>query len=167
MAIDMTPLPAPEREMRGPGCTDFCRVIPAVLPGVFGRTELLLHDARSHEAFGRSQVVPGGLSGWDVATGPLLIRPSMCDAFVDGVAVRLTPTEWRILELLGRNLGSLVSGSRILGEIWGTEYWGEFHLLRVNIARLRARIGPARELLVTRPAFGYRLAVAPYTGPTP
>lgn len=167
MAIELVPAPAAEREMRGPGCTDFCRVIAAIVPGVFGRTELLLHDAKSHEAFGRSYVAPGGLSMWDVATGPLLIRAGVCDVFVDGTDAHLTPTEWKILEVLARDLGRVVSGKRILHEVWGAEYWKEAHLLRVNIARLRAKLGTARSLLATKVGIGYRLIGAPYTGPMP
>jgi two-component system KDP operon response regulator KdpE len=167
MAVDMVPMSAPERETRGPGCTDFCRVVAAIVPGVFGRTELLLHDARSHEAFGRSQVGPNGMSGWDVATGPLLIRAALCEAYVDGVEIKLTPTEWRIVEVLARSVGRVVPGSQILVQVWGAEYWAEHHMLRVNIARLRAKLGDARHLLVTKTAIGYRMVSAPYTGPTP
>lgn len=166
MAVEMV-LPSPEREMRGPGCTDFCRVVAAIVPGVFGRTELLLHDTRSHEAFGRSQVVTGGLSGHDIGTGPLLIRPLTAEAYLNGELINLTPTEWRITAVLARNVGGLVSSAHILHEVWGEAYWNEGHLLRVNIARLRQKLGAARPLLVTRIGLGYVLRLVEYTGPTP
>ena len=168
MAVDMVPQAAPEREFRGPGCTDFCRVIAAIVPGVFGRTELLLHDARSHEAFGRAQVVmPGGLTTHDIATGPLLIRPLTADAYVDGEPLKLTPTELKILAVLARNIGGLVSREAILHEVWGAACWDEYHVLRVNIARIRAKLGAAAPLLETRIQRGYVLRIAAYTGPTP
>ena len=168
MAVDMVPQAAPEREFRGPGCTDFCRVIAAIVPGVFGRTELLLHDARSHEAFGRAQVVmPGGLTTHDIATGPLLIRQLTADAYVDGEPVKLTNVEWKIMVAVARHVGGLVAREAILNEVWGEAYWAEYHLLRVNIARIRAKLGAAAPLLETRPMRGYVLRIAPYTGPTP
>ena len=153
--------------MRGPGCTDFCRVVAAIVPGVFGRTELLLHDARSHEAFGRSQVVTGGLGTHDIATGPLLIRPFAREVYVDGEAVYLTPKEWAIVDVLARNVGALVPGSHILFSVWGEMYWDEYHLLRVNMARIRTKLGAAKPLLETRFGMGYVLRLVPYAGPTP
>lgn len=168
MAVEMVPQISPEREFRRPGCTDFCRVIAAIVPGVFGRTELLLHDARSHETFGRAHaLMPGGLTAHDIATGPLLIRPLTADLYVDGEAVHLTNTEWRIMTALALNVGGLVSRERILTEVWGAEYWAEYHVLRVNMARLRAKLGAAEPLLETRPGRGYLLRLVRYTGPTP
>ena len=168
MALDIVPSIPPEREFRVPGCTDFCRVVHAVVPGVFGRTELLLHDARSHEAFGRAQAVtPGGLTSHDITTGPLLVRPLTADAYVDGEPMKLTAVEWKIMAVLARNVGGLVSREHILRDAWGEAYWAEYHLLRVNIARIRAKLGPARPLLETRMSLGYVLRIAPYTGPLP
>ncbi len=168
MAVEMVPPISPEREFRGPGCTDFCRVVAAIVPGVFGRTELLLHDARSHETFGRAQALtPGGLTGHDITTGPLLIRPLTADAYLDGEPLRLAPNEWKIVAVLARNVGGLVSREQILADVWGAEYWGEYHLLRVNMARIRGKLGHAAELLETRPSRGYLLRLVRYTGPQP
>ena len=166
MAVEMV-LPSPEREMRGPGCTDFCRVVAAIVPGQFGRTELLLHDARSHEAFGRSQVVTGGMSGHDIATGPLLIRPLTREAYVNGEGICLTAKEWAIVDVLARNIGGLVTSQHILFTAWGEAYWNEGHLLRVNIARIRTKLGAAKPLIETRFGQGYVLRLVEYTGPTP
>lgn len=167
MAIEMAPPLTPEREMRGPGCTDFCRVVAAIVPGQFGRTELLLHDARSHEAFGRSQVVTGGLGTHDIATGPLLIRPFVREVYVNGEAIHLTAKEWAIVDVISRNVGGLVTNAHILFSVWGAEYWNEGHLLRVNIARIRTKLGAAKPLLETRFGMGYVLRLVEYTGPTP
>ncbi len=168
MVAEMVPEIAPERDFRGPGCTHFCRVVAAIVPGVFGRTELLLHDARSHETFGRAQaLMPGGLTAHDIATGPLLMRPLTADLYCDGEAVHLTNNEWRIMTALARNVGGLVSREQILTEVWGAEYWQEYHLLRVNMARIRAKLGAAVDLLETRPGRGYLLRLVRYTGPVP
>lgn len=167
MAIEMAPPLTPEREMRGPGCTALCRVVAAIVSGQFGRTELLLHDARSHEAFGRSQVVTRGLGTHDIATGPLLIRPLARKVYVNGEGVYLTAKEWAIVDVLARNIGGLVTNAHILFTAWGEAYWNECHLLRVNIARIRTKLGAAKPLIETRFGQGYVLRLVEYTGPTP
>lgn len=167
MAVEMLPT---EREFRGPGCTDFCRWVTVLTPGIFGRADVVLHDATLHEEYGRAQAREAdGVSPWDVATGPLLIRQHLMEAFVEGHSASLTPVEWRIVAELGRNLGHLVPGTRLLARVWGPEYAtrDSQHILRVHIARLRAKLGPARALIANKPGFGYRLLREPYTGPLP
>jgi two-component system, OmpR family, KDP operon response regulator KdpE len=76
-----------------------------------------------------------------------------------GGLVRLTPTEWAILELLVRNRGALVSQRRLLSEIWGPAYRTETNYLRVYLAQLRRKLEPqpARpRYLITEPGMGYR-----------
>ena len=73
--------------------------------------------------------------------------------------VRLTPTEWHILEILVRHPGKLVSQRQLLTEVWGPAYTNEFHYLRQYLARLRRKLepDPARpRYLVTEPGMGYR-----------
>jgi two-component system KDP operon response regulator KdpE len=76
-----------------------------------------------------------------------------------GVAVRLTPTEWNILELLVRNSGALVSHEEILKQVWGPGYANETAYLRVYLAQLRRKLEPdpanPRHLL-TETGLGYR-----------
>jgi two-component system, OmpR family, KDP operon response regulator KdpE len=60
----------------------------------------------------------------------------------DGVDVRLTPTEWAILELLVRHPGRLVAQRQLLGEVWGSVYLKETHYLRVYLAQLRRKLEP-------------------------
>ncbi|MQA16116.1 MAG: response regulator [Pseudonocardiaceae bacterium] len=77
----------------------------------------------------------------------------------DGVAVRLTPTEWGVLELLVRHRGRLVSQRQLLTEVWGPRYEHETHYLRVYLAQLRRKLErePARPRhLLTEPGMGYR-----------
>src|SRR5919112_2712317 len=57
-----------------------------------------------------------------------------------GVTVRLTPTEWNILELLARNTGALVTHEEILTQVWGPAYAGETAYLRVYLAQLRRKL---------------------------
>lgn len=77
----------------------------------------------------------------------------------DGAEVRLTPTEWNILELLVRNKGKLVSQQQILTQVWGQAYAKETQYLRVYIAQLRRKLerDPAvPRHLHTEAGMGYR-----------
>jgi len=73
--------------------------------------------------------------------------------------VRLTPTEWSLLELLVRHAGKLVPQKQMLTEVWGPAYEQETHYLRVYLAQLRRKLepDPARpRYLITEPGVGYR-----------
>ncbi|WP_055587112.1 winged helix-turn-helix domain-containing protein, partial [Streptacidiphilus griseoplanus] len=73
--------------------------------------------------------------------------------------VRLTPTEWAILGLLLRHPGRLVTGRRILHEVWGPDSEDKGNYLRVYFSTLRHKLerDPARPRhLVTEPGLGYR-----------
>lgn len=78
-----------------------------------------------------------------------------------GEAVRMTPTEWSVLELLVRNPGRLVSQQQILSEVWGPAYAKETHYLRVYMGQLRRKLeaDPANPAhLLTEAGMGYRFA---------
>jgi two-component system KDP operon response regulator KdpE len=82
----------------------------------------------------------------------------------DGAAVKLTPTEWHLLEVLVRNEGKLVSQRQLLQEVWGPQYETETNYLRVYVAQLRRKleIDPAHPAhLITEPGMGYRFVTAP------
>ena len=78
----------------------------------------------------------------------------------DGSAdIRLTPTEWHLLEVLLRNPGRLLSQKQLLREVWGPSYGTETNYLRVYMAQLRRKLepDPARpRWLITEPGMGYR-----------
>ncbi|GIH13849.1 response regulator [Rugosimonospora africana] len=77
----------------------------------------------------------------------------------DGADVRLTPTEWHLLEVLVRNSGRLVSQRQLLQEVWGPRYESETNYLRVYVAQLRAKLEPdpsRPRYLHTEPGMGYR-----------
>ncbi|MBY8864204.1 response regulator [Streptomyces sennicomposti] len=76
-----------------------------------------------------------------------------------GKDVRLTPTEWHLLEVLVRNTGRLVSQKQLLQEVWGPSYGTETNYLRVYMAQLRRKLeaDPSHpEHFVTEPGMGYR-----------
>jgi two-component system KDP operon response regulator KdpE len=88
----------------------------------------------------------------------------------DGTHVRLTPTEWHLLEILARNPGKLVSQRHLLTEVWGPAYIDETHYLRQYLAQLRRKLeaDPARpQHLITEPGIGYRLQAHPDSRVTP
>ena len=72
---------------------------------------------------------------------------------------RLTPTEWRLLEILLRHPGQLVPSGRLLTAVWGPGYERNTNYLRFHMARLRHKLedNPSRpRFLVTEPGMGYR-----------
>lgn len=77
-----------------------------------------------------------------------------------GAVVKLTPTEYRILELLARRANTLVTQQTLLSEVWGPGYNTQTQYLRVYVAALRRKLEPdpahPRHLL-TEPGMGYRL----------
>jgi two-component system KDP operon response regulator KdpE len=76
------------------------------------------------------------------------------------VEVRLTPTEWSVLEILIRHRGALVTQRRLLTEVWGPAYRDQTNYLRVYLAHLRQKLEPEPSrprYLITEPGMGYRL----------
>jgi two-component system, OmpR family, KDP operon response regulator KdpE len=73
--------------------------------------------------------------------------------------IRLTPTEWHLLEVLVRNAGNLVTQRQLLQQVWGPAYGTETNYLRVHIANLRRKLEPdpsRPRYLITEPGIGYR-----------
>jgi two-component system KDP operon response regulator KdpE len=77
----------------------------------------------------------------------------------NGGEVRLTPTEWHIVEVLVRNPGKLVTQRQLLQEVWGPQYEKETNYLRVFLAQIRKKLepDPARpRYFLTEARMGYR-----------
>jgi two-component system KDP operon response regulator KdpE len=73
--------------------------------------------------------------------------------------MHLTPTEWRLLEILLNAPGQLVGSDRLLGEVWGPGFERSTHYLRFHMAGLRRKLedDPHRPRhLLTEPGMGYR-----------
>jgi two-component system, OmpR family, KDP operon response regulator KdpE len=105
---------------------------------------------------------------------PPTIRIGQCDVDLanhvvraaDGREIRLTPTEWRLVEMLARNPGKLVSQRQLLHEVWGPQYGNETNYLRQYMVQLRRKLetDPAHpQHLITEPGMGYRLRPADET----
>jgi two-component system, OmpR family, KDP operon response regulator KdpE len=121
----------------------------------FGMDELL---ARLRAALRRTGTDPEAPT---VETDSFSIDLAAKQASTPAGPVRLTPTEWHLLEVLIRHEGKLVSGRDLLQEVWGPAYETETNYLRVYMAQLRRKLEPdpahPRHLL-TEPGMGYRFA---------
>ena len=83
----------------------------------------------------------------------------------DGANVRLTPTEWRVLELLIHNEGRLVTRQTMLSQVWGSEHVTDTGYLRLYISQLRKKLEPEPSnprYLITDAGMGYRLVLDPH-----
>jgi two-component system KDP operon response regulator KdpE len=121
----------------------------------FGVAELL---ARIRVAL-RHAAGPANTSGV-IEAGPLRIDAARREVTVEGKEIRLTPIEYRLLVLLAKNAGRVLTQRQMLDEVWGRGHADQVHYLRVYMAQLRRKLeaDPARpQLLATEPGVGYRL----------
>ncbi len=119
----------------------------------FGMDELL---ARLRAALRRA---PATEDAPVVSTSHFRIDLAKRRVTVAGAEVRLTPTEWHLVEVLVRNEGKLVSQRQLLQEVWGPQYQVETNYLRVYMAKVRSKLEPepARaRYFITDPGVGYR-----------
>jgi len=87
-------------------------------------------------------------------------------ANADGDPLRLTSKEFDLLAFLARHEGKVCTHQMILREVWGATYSSEAHYLRVYAHRLRKKLGPYGEMLVTHSGIGYELvAIGPRPSP--
>jgi two-component system, OmpR family, KDP operon response regulator KdpE len=90
------------------------------------------------------------------------IRGSTAGSSEGGAAaasVRLTPTEWRLLELFLKNPGKLLTRQMLLGEVWGPYHANDAGYLRLYVAQLRRKLEPVPSeprYFLTEPGMGYR-----------
>ncbi len=123
----------------------------------FGAGELL---ARVRVAL-RHAALAGGESAEPVfEVGALRVDLARRQVTVGGAEIHLTPIEYKLLALLVKHAGRVLTHRQLLREVWGPEYGDESHYLRVYMAQLRHKIeaDPARpHYLRTEPGVGYRL----------
>ncbi|HUS33209.1 MAG TPA: response regulator [Kofleriaceae bacterium] len=95
-----------------------------------------------------------------LVVGPIKIDQARHEVTNDGVQVHLTPTEYRLLVMLARHAGKVITHRQLLTDVWGPRSTHQTHYLRVHMAALRRKIeaDPARpRFLSTEPGVGYRL----------
>ncbi len=119
----------------------------------FGMDELL---ARLRAALRRQH--PGGSPV--IRTAAFTVDLAAKKATRNSQDIRLTPTEWHLLEVLARTPGRLVGHRQLLLEVWGPGYDEQTQYLRVYISALRRKLEPDPATpahLLTEPGMGYRL----------
>jgi two-component system KDP operon response regulator KdpE len=126
----------------------------------FGVNELLARIRvalrHAHGATGASSPV--------LEIGGLKLDLDRREVFIDGKEVHLTPIEYKLLALLAKHAGKVLTHRQILKEVWGPNQSEHTHYVRVHMAELRKKIeaNAARPVyLVTEPGVGYRLRDRP------
>ncbi|MGA5147729.1 response regulator [Streptomyces griseoincarnatus] len=122
----------------------------------FSVNELL---ARLRAAVRRTEVVPAGPAKTLVETEDFTLDLLAKRAVRDGRDVRLTPTEWHLLETLVTSPGRLITQKHLLKEVWGVSQSSKTNYLRVYMAQLRRKLerDPSHpRYLITEPGMGYR-----------
>ena len=122
----------------------------------FGTSELL---ARIRVALRHSRA-QGAPDDPVITVGPIRIDRARHEVMVDGELVHLTPIEFRLLALLARHSGKVLTHRQLLLDVWGPSSAQQTHYLRVHMAALRRKIerDPARpKWLATEAGVGYRL----------
>lgn len=165
MVAELAPNIPPERGWRGPGCDERCVVVKALVPGVFGRSELLLHDPDVHEEYGR---LMGGsvIRNQVFDTGRLTIDLARLIVAMDGQPIHVPATELRLLLVLARRAGVTVVRDEVLSLVWGDGVFSmrpkdRNHVLNVTVCRLRRRLHRAGDLVVRVAGIGLRLDLLP------
>jgi two-component system, OmpR family, KDP operon response regulator KdpE len=123
----------------------------------FGVSELL---ARLRVALRHATRSPEGSQLFE--HGPLKVDLGTRRVEVSGREVHLTPIEYRLLSVLVRHAGKVLTHRQLLKEVWGPSHVEHAHYLRIYMAQLRRKLEaePAQpRFLLNEPGVGYRLAV--------
>lgn len=157
-----------EQSWRRDGCGPRCARLRVRLSGREFWEWLPVHDPDHHEGYGEGRAAEGRplAGGGVVRTGPLVVDGQRTTVEVGGEPVRLTPRELQILMVLAarldqtvryRELALAVFASRWADDESPSARRADCHALSVHVTRLRRKLGPARDLVLTVPNVGLRL----------
>lgn len=124
----------------------------------FGTVELL---ARIRVALRHAGAIGGPAGDGVFAARGVRVELVARRVFAAGSEVHLTPTEYKLLAVLVRHAGKVLTHRQLLEFVWGASYAEQTHYLRVYMGQLRHKLeaDPARpRLLTTEPGVGYRLS---------
>ncbi len=125
----------------------------------FGAGELL---ARIRVALRHRALQSSGQRDPIFVAGDLKVDLASRQVFIKDEEIHLTPIEYRLLAVLIKHAGKVVTHKLLLKEVWGPVYTDQQQYLHVYMAQLRKKIesDPARpRLLINEPAVGYRLKI--------
>ena len=128
----------------------------------------LVVDLAAKRVTRQATVPTGGGDQAGVSQAGAASGQAAADASAQADDIRLTPTEWHLLEVLLRNPGKLLSRNQLLTEVWGPGYADATGNLRLYMAQLRRKLepDPARpRWLITEPGMGYRYQPSPESDP--
>jgi DNA-binding response OmpR family regulator len=115
------------------------------------RVRALLRRAQRHEA----------PSGRPLTHGTIVVDPEQHIVSLDGREVALTAKEFLLLAYLLQHRGRVLSRDILLEQVWGYRYTGGTRTVDVHVRRLREKLPPLTEALVTVKQFGYKLVDPP------
>ena len=125
----------------------------------FGAGELL---ARIRVALRHRALQSAGQREILFISGDLKVDLASRQVFIKDEEIHLTPIEYRLLAVLIKHAGKVVTHKLLLKEVWGPVYTDQQQYLHVYMAQLRKKVesDPARpRLLINEPAVGYRLKI--------
>ncbi len=123
----------------------------------FGAGELI---ARIRVSLRHLAMMQSGQRDPEFILGDIRVDMAERRVFLKGKEVHLTPIEYRLLTVLIRNAGKVLTHSYLLKEVWGPPYTGQTEYVRVYMAQLRRKLeeDPARpKFFINEPGIGYRL----------
>ncbi len=103
-------------------------------------------------------------------SGELTMHFDSREVTMSGRAVKLTPTEYKLLYQLVRNAGRVLPFATLLSKVWGDEYRSDLDYLKTYVSRLRKKLGDDSEhphYLITERSVGYRFVRLPPGGGSP
>ncbi|HEY7418251.1 MAG TPA: response regulator transcription factor, partial [Ktedonobacteraceae bacterium] len=113
----------------------------------------------------RSSNVRGMSASSAITVGPVTLDAMRHEVTRDGVKVRLTPTESRLLHLLISHTGQVLTTDMIIERVWGYDEAGDSGLVKTHIRHLRQKVEPdpnSPQYILTVPGVGYTFS-APVT----
>jgi two-component system, OmpR family, KDP operon response regulator KdpE len=129
----------------------------------FAMAELLARlraALRRDESAAQTAPAAAAIGRWTIdLTAHTIFQSDVRTYPADSPAPALTPTEWRLLQVLLRRPGQLVASAQLLADVWGPGFQNRTNYLRFHMARLRRKLeeDPSRPRhLLTEPGMGYR-----------
>jgi len=121
---------------------------PYSLAVLYAKLMALINRSRGH-------ILNGDL----ITAGPIRIRLSAQQVWVEEKPITLTPKEYSLLPCLVRNRGMVLSREQLLIKCWGYDYEGDSRAVDTHIKRLREKLGSASTCIKTVIKSGYKLEV--------